>query len=567
MRERAVEDRKTRELNTAKVAAEIGEVADEELIERTRRGDRRAFAELWRRHYRSGITVARSFTTLDADDLVSESFARIYKRTLDGGGPRGAFRPYLYTTIRNLASTWGTQRAKHVNVDELDDFEPTESAEEPVARSLDRTLTVQAYRSLPARWQTVLWYTEVEGLDPHEVAPILGMSANSVAALSYRAREGLRKAWLQAHVSDATASGTCAWVLERVGEHARRSLTERETQKLQSHLAVCPKCSIVSEEVDDIGARLAMVMIPLLLGGVVGGTLLAAATSSGGAAVAASAASAGAGTAAAASAIPALPASIGAGTAAAATSSATIATIAASTIVVAAAGVGAVGLVQSNQHSTPSAESSTSRAGALADPLGIDAKSSKTTPTTDPTALPTVVDPAATSVPVVPPATTTDTPTTPTTSTTTDAPTDPSPSSAPSDASGSTSTKTTDASDTVKDTTKNTTTAAAAAAADSAGTKVTKVVTGTTDAVDKVVTSTTSTVGKVVSGTTDTVDKVVDTVLPPGTGVTGTLNSTVDGVTTGLNGTVGTLTGTVDNTVGATTGLVGGLVGGLLGGH
>jgi RNA polymerase sigma factor (sigma-70 family) len=549
MRERAVKDLNTRKLKTVELAVAIGEVADEELIERTRRGDRRAFAELWRRHYRSGITVARSFTTLDADDLVSESFARIYKRTLDGGGPRGAFRPYLYTTIRNLASTWGTQRAKHVNVDELDDFEPTESAEEPVARSLDRTLTVQAYRSLPARWQTVLWYTEVEGLDPHEVAPILGMSANSVAALSYRAREGLRKAWLQAHVSDATASGTCAWVLERVGEHARRSLTERETQKLQSHLAVCPKCSVVSEEVDDIGARLAMVMLPLLLGGVVGGTLLAAASATGGAATAASAASAGAGTAAAASAIPALPASIGAGAAvgAAATSSATIATIAASTIVVAAAGVGAVGLVQSNQNSTPTAESSASQAGALADPLGID---STTTPTTDPTALPATVDPTSTTVPVVPPTTTTTDTTTPPTDTPT----------TPTDTSGSTTTKTTDtATDTTSDAKSK-----AAASTDTAGKTVTKAVTTTTNAVDDVVTSTTGTVGKVVAGTTGTVDKVVDTVLPPGTGLTGTLNSTVDTVTTGVNGTVGSLTGTVDNTVGTATGLVGGLVGGLL---
>ena len=35
---------------------------------------------------------------------------------------------------------------------------------------------------------------------------ILGITANSVAALSYRAREGLRKAWLQAHVSEAEES-------------------------------------------------------------------------------------------------------------------------------------------------------------------------------------------------------------------------------------------------------------------------------------------------------------------------------------------------------------------------
>ena len=238
---------------------------DEALIASSRSGDRRAFAELWRRHYSSGLTVARQFTNIDADDLVSESFARIYKRTVDGGGPTGAFRPYLYTTIRNLACSWGSQ-SRDVQVDDIDDVGSYESAEEPVARSLDRALTVTAYRNLPARWQTVLWYTEVEGLDPQEVAPLMGLTANAVAALAYRAREGLRKAWLQAHVSDATASGACEWVITRLGEHSRHSLTDREEQRLTGHLAICAKCAIVSEEVDDVGARLAMVMIPLLLG-------------------------------------------------------------------------------------------------------------------------------------------------------------------------------------------------------------------------------------------------------------------------------------------------------------
>ena len=76
----------------------------------------------------------------------------------------------------------------------------------------------------------MLWYTEVEGLDPHDVAPIMGLSANGVAALAYRAREGLRKAWLQEHVTHATATGECAWVLAHAGGHARHSVSDRGRQ-------------------------------------------------------------------------------------------------------------------------------------------------------------------------------------------------------------------------------------------------------------------------------------------------------------------------------------------------
>ena len=249
--------------------------SDAELIELARSGDSRAFGELWRRHYRSAARVARQFTSsIDADDLVSEAYARIYQRVLAGGGPTGAFRPYLYTTIRNLASTWGAA-SRDIQVDIIEDFEDDRIPDDPAAWALDRTLTASAFRSLPERWQTVLWYTEVEGMDPHEVAPLMGMTANGVAALSYRAREGLRKAWLQAHVSDAAASGECQWAMSRLGEHTRDGLSNRDRERLTAHLADCDKCLIVSEEVDEVGSHLAMVMLPLVLGGVAGGALLA----------------------------------------------------------------------------------------------------------------------------------------------------------------------------------------------------------------------------------------------------------------------------------------------------
>lgn len=271
--------------------------SDETLLENARSGDQSAFAELWRRHYRSGARVARQFTSsIDADDLVSEAYTRIYQRVLAGGGPSGAFRPYLYTTIRNLASSWGAA-SRDVQVDDIADYEDPTTIDDPAAIALDRTLTARAFRSLPERWQSVLWYTEVEGMDPHEVAPVLGMSANGVAALSYRAREGLRKAWLQAHVSEPGASEACKWTMSRLGENARHSLTSREAEKVSAHLETCTKCAIISEEVDEVGSRLAMVLLPGILGGVIGGAILA---SFGHASTAA---------AATASTIPAVPAS------------------------------------------------------------------------------------------------------------------------------------------------------------------------------------------------------------------------------------------------------------------
>jgi RNA polymerase sigma factor (sigma-70 family) len=251
------------------------------LLERAQSGDSHAFAELWRRHHRSAGLVARQYTSsIDADDLVSEAYARIYQRVLAGGGPTGAFRPYLYTTIRNLASRWGGAQ-REVAVDELGDLVDVRTFEDATDRALDRALTARAFRTLPERWQSVLWYTEIEGMDPHEVAPLLGLTANGVAALAYRAREGLRVAWLQAHVSDVVPGGDCEWALARLGGHARRGLPRREEARLAAHLNGCARCSIVSEEVDAVGSRLAFVMLPLILGAGVGGTLLSQLTAPG----------------------------------------------------------------------------------------------------------------------------------------------------------------------------------------------------------------------------------------------------------------------------------------------
>ncbi|WP_223691689.1 sigma-70 family RNA polymerase sigma factor [Leifsonia poae] len=242
------------------------ERSDAELVELTRAGDREAFAELWRRHARAGLTVARSFTsTFDADDLISEAYAKIYQAIAAGKGPTTAFRAYLFTTIRNIASSWG--RARHETpIDDAETIEDPAFSEASTIAALDRSLTATAFRSLPTRWQEVLWYCEVEAMSPQDVAPLLGMKANAVAALAYRAREGLRQAWIQAHIAATPADSDCRWTTERLGAYARKSLGKRDTAKLEDHLASCAKCTIVAAEAHEVGSRLALVLLPLTVG-------------------------------------------------------------------------------------------------------------------------------------------------------------------------------------------------------------------------------------------------------------------------------------------------------------
>lgn len=247
------------------------EASDDLLIARARDRDQSAFGMLYKRHRVAALRAARGFRGIDSDDLVNEAFIRIYACLVKGRGPNGAFRPYLYRTIRNVALDW-LRRPSEIAMDEehltecIDDGGASPDASHHVEAALERSLTVRAFRSLPERWQTVLWYTEVEGLDPHEVAPLLGLKPNAVAALAYRAREGLRSAWLTAHVESAGLDGECRWVATHVAQSARHTLAPADRARRDHHVAQCARCAVIVEEVDDVGARLALVLLPLFLG-------------------------------------------------------------------------------------------------------------------------------------------------------------------------------------------------------------------------------------------------------------------------------------------------------------
>ena len=239
--------------------------ADADLVEATRRGDRDAYAELWRRHAPSARAVAVSHSSLDADDLVAEAFTKVFDAIRAGGGPNGAFRPYLFTTLRNTAASWGRAK-RETALDTLEQVEDPSTSETAALESLDRSTTARAFRALPTRWQEVLWYSEVERMPPAQVAPLIGMSANATAALAYRAREGLRQEWIRAHLRGAADEPECRWTTDRLGAYTRGRLRTRDTAKLESHLDRCARCTIVAAEAREVGSRLALVLLPLAAG-------------------------------------------------------------------------------------------------------------------------------------------------------------------------------------------------------------------------------------------------------------------------------------------------------------
>ncbi|QIM18183.1 sigma-70 family RNA polymerase sigma factor [Leucobacter coleopterorum] len=240
---------------------------DAALLQRIREGDTSVFSELWERHSVFAQKVARVQTSsFDSDDLVSESFTRIYRILLNGGGPKGDFRPYLYVTIKNLAREWGRSLREFTMPDEewLESLELEEPG--PEALSSD-TLLAHAFAELPQRWQEVLYRVEIEGVSPAALAKHLGLTPNTTHQLIRRAREGLREAWVQAHIPLRVAGSECRWATERMGAYERDRLSKRERGRFERHVEDCIECSQLVKLAEQAGSRIRVVLFPILLAG------------------------------------------------------------------------------------------------------------------------------------------------------------------------------------------------------------------------------------------------------------------------------------------------------------
>ncbi|MET8583035.1 sigma-70 family RNA polymerase sigma factor [Streptomyces collinus] len=256
--------------------------ADGALIERMRAGDDSAYEELYRRHAdavrRYARTCCRDAHT--ADDLTAEVFARMLQAVRGGSGPEHAVRAYLLTSVRRVAAHWGRSARREQLVDDFAVFaqqaaHTAEASDDTVELGADvralhqaeQSMAMRAFRSLPERWQAVLWHTEVEDESPSEVAVLFGLDANGTRVLASRAREGLKQAYLQAHVSASLVGDEeCARYADQLGGYARRKLRVRAERGLRKHLEECARCRLAAAQIEEVASGIPGVVPVAVIG-------------------------------------------------------------------------------------------------------------------------------------------------------------------------------------------------------------------------------------------------------------------------------------------------------------
>lgn len=200
---RRVTNVKNLNLLTAPVWAGAPEDDYAELVRAAGTGDAGALERLLMR----AQEVAWRFSTAvcghadDAEDAMQEALIKTYRHVGRIRDP-GAFKPWLYRTVRNACLMGRRKRAgEPARLRSLDDMAPGNAGAiaivppdpgknpEQLMNNVELRRRLQAaLRTLPAPYRAVVFLREMEGLSTRDVAKVMGMSEDNVKTRLHRAR-------------------------------------------------------------------------------------------------------------------------------------------------------------------------------------------------------------------------------------------------------------------------------------------------------------------------------------------------------------------------------------------
>lgn len=244
--------------------------SDVELIEATRQGDLDAFAELFARHHAMAVRYAAALSNDEtlAGDLVSESYSRMLSLLQRGLGPSTSFKSYLLTTVKNVHIDHVRKLNRESLTEDYGDVPATAISIRDEADSwAESSAIADAFRSLPDQWRQALWYTEVLGESLGEAAQHLGSNANALGVLRFRAREGLRQAYLAAHL-DSALDQTCRDLAPALTQYVRGKASPSNAARFESHLEGCGHCQRAVSVASQINTNLGAVLGPAVIAAV-----------------------------------------------------------------------------------------------------------------------------------------------------------------------------------------------------------------------------------------------------------------------------------------------------------
>ncbi len=182
-------------------------LSDEQVIEGAIKGSEAYFAELVERYTPQIYRLARGITNshAEAEDVVQETFLRIFKNLDRFSAEKANFRTWALTIARNQSiNTLASIKRKALQFfGDRDDEDPElEFSSNPMSAESHDAETMLllkqkfgqldlALRKIPERQKTALMLKTQENLSYEEIAKIMSISVSSVESLIFRGRKKL----------------------------------------------------------------------------------------------------------------------------------------------------------------------------------------------------------------------------------------------------------------------------------------------------------------------------------------------------------------------------------------
>lgn len=178
------------------------QLADQVLVERVQKGDKKAFNLLVVRYQNKVASlVSRYVPPGDIPDVVQESFIKAY-RALDAFRGESAFYTWLYRIAVNTAKNYLVSQGRRppssdIDAGEAENFESAGALKEisnpenlMLSEELKR-IVFQTIESLPDDLRMAITLRELDGLSYEEIAVIMDCPVGTVRSRIFRAREAI----------------------------------------------------------------------------------------------------------------------------------------------------------------------------------------------------------------------------------------------------------------------------------------------------------------------------------------------------------------------------------------
>jgi RNA polymerase sigma factor (sigma-70 family) len=221
---------------------------EHQLVSAARRGDDRAFEQLYSRYQRRIAAYVYGMVKDygRAEDITQEVFVSALRRMRQTERPI-AFKPWIYEIAKNacIDAYRRTRRAEEVSYDADDRLSPSDygrlvaAGPEPDAavdakEELDNLCG--AFGGLSESHHEILVLRELEGLSYKEIGERMGMSRPAVESTLFRARKRLGEEY------DELASGARCLRIQAIIADSGARLGLRDQRKLARHVSHCQPC-------------------------------------------------------------------------------------------------------------------------------------------------------------------------------------------------------------------------------------------------------------------------------------------------------------------------------------